>query len=71
MELLSVEQRTVVELTYFHGLHYREIAEIMDCPENTVKSRMFYARERLRTELGKVAQARQGSGDSRAEAKDD
>ena len=44
---LSTEQRAVVELTYYQGLHYSEIAEIMQCPENTVKTRMFYARKIL------------------------
>lgn len=44
---LSTEQRAVVELTYYQGLHYREIAEIMQCPENTVKTRMFHARKIL------------------------
>ncbi len=51
MERLSPEQRAVVELTYFHGLHYREIGEILGCPENTVKTRMFYARDKLKTAL--------------------
>lgn len=44
---LSTEQRLVLELTYFHGMHYREISEVMACPENTVKTRMFHARRRL------------------------
>jgi RNA polymerase sigma-70 factor (ECF subfamily) len=46
-EVLSPEQRTVVELTYFHGMHYNEIAELMVCPESTVKTRMHYARKKL------------------------
>jgi RNA polymerase sigma factor (sigma-70 family) len=45
---LSPEQRSVVELTYYYGLPYQEIAEIMGCPVNTVKTRMFHARRRLR-----------------------
>ncbi len=44
---LSAEQRAVVEMTYYQGLHYNEIAEIMQCPENTVKTRMFHARKIL------------------------
>ena len=48
---LSVEQRAVVELTYFHGLGYREIAQIVDCPVDTVKTRMFHARRRLKAWL--------------------
>ena len=48
---LSPEHRSVVELTYAHGLSCQEIAEVMDCPVNTVKTRMFYARQRLREVL--------------------
>jgi RNA polymerase sigma-70 factor (ECF subfamily) len=45
---MSAEHRAVIELTYFHGYAYREIAQIMDCPVDTVKTRMFHARRRLR-----------------------
>ena len=45
---LSPDHRAVVELTYFQDLGYREIAEIMGCPVDTVKTRMFYARRQLR-----------------------
>jgi RNA polymerase sigma-70 factor (ECF subfamily) len=48
---LSHEQRNVVLLTYFHDLPYAEIAQIMDCPVDTVKTRMFHARRRLRALL--------------------
>lgn len=51
MGTLSADHRTVVDLTYFHGLGYREIAEIMDCPVDTVKTRMFHARRRLRAAM--------------------
>lgn len=44
---LSPEHRAVIELTYFEGLHYSEIAAIMGCPENTVKTRMHHARKNL------------------------
>ncbi|NOT84835.1 MAG: sigma-70 family RNA polymerase sigma factor [Methylococcaceae bacterium] len=52
-EQLAPEQRAVIELTYFQGLHYTEIAVLMDCPENTVKTRMHYARKKLATLLNK------------------
>jgi RNA polymerase sigma-70 factor (ECF subfamily) len=52
LEGLSAEHRAVVDLTYFHGLGYREIAEVVDCPVDTVKTRMFHARRRLRLLLG-------------------
>ena len=49
MNGLSADHRTVVDLTYFHGMGYREIAEIMQCPVDTVKTRMFHARRRLKS----------------------
>ena len=44
---LSPEHRDVVELTFFHGCSYQEIAEIVDCPQNTVKTRMHHAKKQL------------------------
>lgn len=49
---LSPEHREVVELTFFRGLSYEEIARIAGCPVNTVKTRMFYARRKLQAILG-------------------
>jgi len=49
---LSPDHRTVLHLTYFHELEYREIARIMDCPVDTVKTRMFHARRNLRRRMG-------------------
>jgi RNA polymerase sigma-70 factor (ECF subfamily) len=48
---LSAEHRAVVELTYFYGCSYEEIAVIAACPVNTVKTRMFHARAKLKTLL--------------------
>lgn len=48
LHALSPEQRAVVELTYYYELSYQEIAEIVGCPVNTVKTRMFHARRRLK-----------------------
>jgi RNA polymerase sigma-70 factor, ECF subfamily len=45
---LSAQHRAVIELTYFNGFSYPEIAQIMDCPVDTVKTRMFHARRRLK-----------------------
>ena len=47
LDMLSPDQRAVIELTYFQGLHYSEIAVLMECPENTVKTRMHHARKKL------------------------
>jgi len=48
LQRLSADHRAVVDLTYFHEMGYREIAQIMDCPVDTVKTRMFHARRHLR-----------------------
>lgn len=47
IEELPELYRTVVELRHRSGLSYREIAEALDLPEKTVKSRLFTARRRL------------------------
>jgi RNA polymerase sigma-70 factor (ECF subfamily) len=44
---LSHEQREVVVMRHFADLSYEEIAETLDIPEKTVKSRLFSARQRL------------------------
>ena len=55
MAELSPEHRAVVELCYFHDMAYTEIAEVVGCPAETVKTRMFYARRRLRLLLDDLA----------------
>lgn len=55
MAQLSVDHRIVVDLTYYHDLGYREIADIMNCPVDTVKTRMFHARRHLARLLPGVA----------------
>ena len=55
LEALSPAQRAVVELTYFGGYSYDEIAVIMGCGVNTVKTRMFYARAKMRKALPALA----------------
>lgn len=57
---LSPNHRQVVELTYFFGFSYKEIAEIAGCPENTVKTRMFHARKRLKYLLPRLAGEKEG-----------
>jgi len=51
LKALSPEHRAVVELSYFEGHSYREIASMVGCPADTVKTRMFHARRRLRALL--------------------
>ena len=55
--MLSAEQRAVMELTYYFGYACREIAQIMGCPIDTVKTRMFYARRKLKASLASHREA--------------
>jgi RNA polymerase sigma-70 factor (ECF subfamily) len=44
---LSREHREVIDLVYYHEKSVEEAAQIIGIPENTVKTRMFYARKKL------------------------
>jgi RNA polymerase sigma-70 factor (ECF subfamily) len=57
---LSFEHRAVVELCYFHDMAYAEIAAVVGCPPETVKTRMFYARRRLRLLLDDLGEHKFG-----------
>ncbi len=53
LQAISSEQREVLVLTEFEGLKFKEIAEILGCPESTVKSRMYYGLTALKSELSR------------------
>jgi RNA polymerase sigma-70 factor (ECF subfamily) len=44
---LPEDLRTAVSLREYEGLSYEEIADIMDCPVGTIRSRIFRARESI------------------------
>ena len=44
---LSAEHREIIDLVYYHEKSVQEVAKIVGIPENTVKTRMFYARKKL------------------------
>jgi RNA polymerase sigma-70 factor, ECF subfamily len=48
---LSLEHREIIDLVYYHEKSVKEVSEILDIPENTVKTRMFYARKKLKEML--------------------
>jgi RNA polymerase sigma-70 factor (ECF subfamily) len=56
---LSPDHREIIDLVYYHEKSIEEVAEIVGIPENTVKTRMFYARKRL-AELLKAAGVERG-----------
>jgi len=56
---LSAEHREIIDLVYYHEMSVEEAAQIVGIPENTVKTRMFYARKKL-AELLKAAGIERG-----------
>jgi RNA polymerase sigma-70 factor (ECF subfamily) len=54
IEKLPDDQRQVFMMRQFGGLSFKQIGEAVDAPENTVKSRMRYALEKLRSELADI-----------------
>ena len=59
LTVLSSEHREIVDLVYYHEKSVEEVAEIVGIPENTVKTRLFYARKKL-AELLKAAGIERG-----------
>jgi len=51
VETLGPKHKIVVVLHYLNGLNLAEIAQVVDCPVGTVKSRLHYALRRLRAHL--------------------
>ena len=47
LDALSAEHRVVVDLVYYHDLGVEEVAQVLDIPAGTVKTRLFHARKRL------------------------
>src|SRR5579863_2460857 len=60
MAQLPIEQRLAVELCYELGHSCEEISVIMNCPVNTVKTRLFHARGKLQKLLPLLAQPTAG-----------
>lgn len=58
LKSLPEEMRTVLELAFFHSLTQTEIAEYLNQPLGTVKSRIRRAMDRVRRALGDIAEYR-------------
>lgn len=60
IEALSEDLRQAITLREIEGLSYEEIAEMMNCPIGTVRSRIYRAREAIATRLRPMLASRQG-----------
>jgi RNA polymerase sigma-70 factor, ECF subfamily len=60
IEALSDDLRQAITLREIEGLSYEEIAELMNCPIGTVRSRIFRAREAIATRLRPLLDTRDG-----------
>lgn len=58
LKLISEEQREVILMKEYQGLKFHEIAEILNCPLSTVKSRMYFGLKNLKRELDRLRLAR-------------
>ena len=54
LQRLSPAHREIIDLVYYHQRSVSEVAEILDIPRNTVKTRMFYARNQIAKHLKRV-----------------
>lgn len=61
IEALSDDLRQAITLREIEGLSYEEIAEVMNCPIGTVRSRIFRAREAIATRLRPLLDTREGT----------
>ncbi|MBC7243678.1 MAG: RNA polymerase sigma factor [Anaerolineae bacterium] len=61
LDMLSFDHRVVVVLYYMNEFSVEEIAHILDCPVGTVKSRLHYARRRLKELLAGEGRAWEGT----------
>ena len=60
IEALSEDLRQAITLRELEGLSYEEIAEVMNCPIGTVRSRIFRAREAIAARLRPLLDTREG-----------
>lgn len=67
IDALPAAQQAVVVLVFYNGLSYAEAAAVTDCPVNTIKTRMFHARRKLRDLLIQAAQPDSGARETRNE----
>jgi RNA polymerase sigma-70 factor (ECF subfamily) len=61
MGRLSDEHRECMHLVFFEGLSLAEVSQVQGCPENTVKTRLFHARQKIKKCLSLLLQREGGA----------
>jgi RNA polymerase sigma-70 factor (ECF subfamily) len=54
MTKIPVKHREILDLVFFHEMTYQEVSQMLDIPVNTVKTRVFYAKETLKNSLSSM-----------------
>ena len=52
---ISFKHREILDFVFFHEASYSEIGQVLKIPENTVKTRVYYAKAALKKQLVKMA----------------
>ena len=58
---LSPDHREILHLAFFEDLPYEEIASLLSLPVNTVKTRVYYAKQKLKTQIERLTLAESAS----------
>lgn len=62
MEKLQDMHRECLHLVFYEGMSLAEVAEIQQCPENTVKTRLFHARNKIKSCIERLLRSEQSAG---------
>jgi len=65
MGKLSDEHRECLHLVFFEGFSLAEVAEVQNCPEGTVKTRLFHARQKIKNCLQALLRREGGAPDGK------
>ncbi len=58
MSRLSTKHREILDMVFLHEMNYQEVSEVLGIPVNTVKTRVFYAKDGLRDVMGNMGVSR-------------
>jgi RNA polymerase sigma-70 factor, ECF subfamily len=65
MDKLSEEHRECLHLVFYEGMSLAEVAQVQNCPEGTVKTRLFHARQKIKNCLQALLRSEGGAPDAK------